>query len=251
MGLFHSKRHLVPRSRYVPDAYFPQPRFHAPDAYFPQPRFHAPDAYFPQPCFQHPRRARSTTRVRRVPITAENNRTIAEYHRICDRVLRYTRPEHEIVIKICSIERIKNRVLDRRMRKCRRELFHPNCSTERLFHGTTRSNAENIITDGFKIGDGGMFGDGIYFATDSTKSVQYCTNTSVKSLLLCDVLLGKQKVCRTARKYLDFETLSEEGYDSVFAQRASRKTRGVLYDEFVVYDPRQAAPRYLIKFRTA
>uniref|UniRef100_A0A1I8GHB6 Poly [ADP-ribose] polymerase n=1 Tax=Macrostomum lignano TaxID=282301 RepID=A0A1I8GHB6_9PLAT len=193
-----------------------------------------------------------STEVVRTMLSKSQSETSAEYLKIEDRVIRYTRPEHGIVIKeICSIERIENPVLDRRMRDFRRQLHNRNCPTEQLFHGTRQINAEKIITDGFILGNRGMFGAGIYFATDSTKSAQYCKDTGVKSLLLCDVLLGKHQVCRTARNDLNFETLRAEGFDSVFAQRDSRETRGVLNDEFVVYDPRQAAPRYLIKFKTA
>jgi hypothetical protein len=85
--------------------------------------------------------------------------------------------------------------------------------------------------------------------------------------MLCDVLLGKscevsglldkyplrkhQKESRKGRPYLDvnLEKVRAAGFDSVFAKRGgSMQTGGVANDEFIVYDPRQARPRYVVHF---
>jgi len=93
-----------------------------------------------------------------------------------------------------------------------------------------------------------MFGKGIYFATDSSKSAQY-TKSSDK-LLLCNVAIGNYKTVNSADKNIAYETLISEGYDSVYAPRDTKTSGGVLYDEFVVYHPHQAIPKYVITFIT-
>ncbi len=57
--------------------------------------------------------------------------------------------------------------------------------------------------------------------------------------------LGKPKEVRAADPSLNLEKLRKEGYDSVFAPRGS----AVQNDEFVVFDPHQALPRYIIHYR--
>ncbi|PAA67679.1 hypothetical protein BOX15_Mlig016183g2 [Macrostomum lignano] len=187
-------------------------------------------------------------RIRRTPVTADNEDTAVEYYKISDRVLRYALKEHNIKLEIRSIEKIKNPVLDKKLFNVYNEMHKKDCVPELLFHGTTRKNAEMIIQNGFKVGNSGMFGAGIYFATDSTKSAQYCRGTGIKSLLLCDVLLGKTMVCDAPKTSLTLEQVRTAGYDSVFARRNSKKKGGVLNDEYIVYRAEQATPRYLIKF---
>ena len=49
---------------------------------------------------------------------------------------------------------------------------------------------------------------------------------------------------------MTLEKIRAEGFDSILAPRDSKSTGGVLYDEFVIYDPDQAIPRYIIHYRT-
>ena len=52
-------------------------------------------------------------------------------------------------------------------------MFYPDFSALK-FHGTDASAVEAIIKDGFKLPEQvGMFGKGIYFATDSSKSGKF------------------------------------------------------------------------------
>ena len=46
------------------------------------------------------------------------------------------------------------------------------------------------------------------------------------------------------------EKLKSEKYDSLFAKRNTKSGGGVLFDEYVVYDPNHALPRYIISYRT-
>jgi hypothetical protein len=76
----------------------------------------------------------------------------------------------------------------------------------------------------------GMYGKGIYFATDSSKSALYTQGS--KELLLCDVILGRSLVVYQADASLCHEYLHSEGYDSVYAPRGTKSSGGVEKDEF-------------------
>ncbi|PAA77479.1 hypothetical protein BOX15_Mlig023173g1 [Macrostomum lignano] len=184
----------------------------------------------------------------RTILNEDSEETALEYVKIHDRVMRYIKPEHKISVQVKSIERIVNPTLDGRLYNVYNELFKKNCSPELLIHGTSGSSAESIIKDGFRIGSKGMFGAGIYFATDTTKSAQYCKESGVKTLLLCEVVLGKTMLCKAPRHDLTLDSIRAAGYDSVFAKRNTKKTGGVVNDEYIVYRPEQATPRYLVKF---
>ena len=93
-----------------------------------------------------------------------------------------------------------------------------------------------------------MFGQGIYFATDSSKSGQEIYTKGSQKLLLCDVLTGKCKTVHSADPSLCRETLQRDRFDSVYAIRDSKTTGGVLNDEFVIFDPRQAIVRFAAVF---
>ncbi|PAA79660.1 hypothetical protein BOX15_Mlig015454g1 [Macrostomum lignano] len=184
----------------------------------------------------------------RTELNEDSEETALEYVKIHDRVMRYIKPEHKISVQVKSIERIVNPTLDGRLYNVYNELFKKNCSPELLIHGTSGSSAESIIKDGFRIGSKGMFGAGVYFATDTTKSAQYCRESGVKTLLLCEVVLGKTMLCKAPRHDLTLDSIRAAGYDSVFAKRNTKKTGGVVNDEYIVYRPEQATPRYLVKF---
>ncbi|XP_059470241.1 poly [ADP-ribose] polymerase tankyrase-like isoform X2 [Neocloeon triangulifer] len=123
---------------------------------------------------------------------------------------------------------------------------------KRLFHGSP--HAQEIATDGFDRGyakDSGMFGKGVYFAENSSKSNNYAygnfspckdhTNRQCELCTLCKVALGKV-----------FETTSTvkscpRGYHSVKAL----PQRGFLnHVEYIIYNDDQVYPRFLIEYTT-
>lgn len=130
------------------------------------------------------------------------------------------------------------------------------------WHGTRRANMIGITTKGLLIRPSGvthagsMYGDGIYWATNSTKSINYCdvrgsywaqgTNKTAY-LFLGDVAFGNQKIAGGSH----FFTKSNiKPYHSVFA-----KAGGAVYnDELITYSPtgpqQQHALRYIIEFET-
>ena len=111
-----------------------------------------------------------------------------------------------------------------------------------------------------------MFGMGVYFAPDSSKSAQEIYTKGSKALILCDVMLGR--VCEVPglkarhplsehvkhstknRPFLDVDEdkIRKKGFDSVYAPRDTRAKSGVQFDEMIVYNPSQAIPRYVVHF---
>lgn len=90
-----------------------------------------------------------------------------------------------------------------------------------------------------------MFGQGIYFATDSSKSAREIYTKGSNKLLLCDVFLGKVKEVRSVDRWWNRKKLRSQKFDSLHAPRNS----AVKNDEFVIFNPDQALPRYIIHFK--
>ncbi|MDD5649830.1 MAG: WGR domain-containing protein [Candidatus Nanoarchaeia archaeon] len=122
-----------------------------------------------------------------------------------------------------------------------------------LFHGSKNGNILSILKGGLIIPScnaghvtGRMFGDGIYFANASTKSLNYSTGfwggrgnkNSNSFLFLANVAMGKTFVAHDAR-YSGIP----HGYDSIHAQ----KGRSLYNDEFIVFKLQQATLTYLVE----
>jgi poly [ADP-ribose] polymerase len=104
---------------------------------------------------------------------------------------------------------------------------------------------------------GSMYGDGVYWATNSTKSINYCdvkgsywaqgTNKTAY-LFLGDVAFGNYKMANGSHYY---NVNNIKPYHSVFAQA---NKGGVLNDEIITYTPtgkdQQHILRYIIEFET-
>jgi len=172
----------------------------------------------------------------------------AEYMSVLDQVLKYIRPEHNWRPKITKIEKVRNEKLEKIWKAAKAKMFYPDFSALK-FHGTTASAVDAIIKDGFKLPTRpGMYGKGIYFATDSSKSANTLYTQGSGMLLLCEVLLGNVKQVRCSDSTITDAMLKREHFDSIFAPRNSRSTGGVVNDEFVIYDPAKALPRYIIHY---
>ena len=131
-----------------------------------------------------------------------------------------------------------------------------------LWHGTRVPHL--ILKDGFDprvCALDGMFGGGVYFANQSTKSLRYAGAAKAGdsgTLLLCRVSLGRQFVKwlpqNNMRRPPDpfplfgWEHLqmwaNGDKFHSVFAPAGIT----LLMDEFIVYHTNQGVPEYLIKF---
>ena len=178
-----------------------------------------------------------------------SDETAAEYYEVEDRVRKYVQPGHNWYPVVKKIEKVTNYGLEIKWLNAKKELVDPR-RNELKFHGTNKRAIMKIIESGFLLPkkNNQMYGQGIYFATDSSKSAQRMYTKGSKMLLLCDVLLGKSFTVDSAKRDMTLKELRRMGYDSLYAKRNTRATTGVLYDEFVVYNPDQALPRYIIHY---
>jgi poly [ADP-ribose] polymerase len=123
-----------------------------------------------------------------------------------------------------------------------------------LWHGTRVFNLLSIMKSGLLMPRtlstmqiaGAMFGNGLYFSDQSTKSLNYSygywdgrARDTNCFMFLADVAMGKSYTPKGS-----YETLPKAGYDSTFADQRS----GVRNKEMIVYRLGQANLRYLVEF---
>ncbi|MBN3304408.1 TNKS2 protein, partial [Amia calva] len=163
---------------------------------------------------------------------------------------------------IVKIQKVCNKRLWERYTHRRKEVSeenHNHANERMLFHGSPFVNA--IIHKGFDERHayiGGMFGAGIYFAENSSKSNQYVygigggTGCPVhkdrscyicqRHLLFCRVTLGKSFLQFSAMKMAH----SPPGHHSVTGRPS---VNGLALAEYVIYRGEQAYPEYLITYQ--
>ncbi|MFD2570092.1 WGR domain-containing protein [Spirosoma soli] len=140
-----------------------------------------------------------------------------------------------------------------------------NRKTQLLWHGSRSENWLSILKTGLVLRpanaviNGKMFGYGIYFADQFSKSLNYTSlhgsawarGTQHEGYLaIYEVHVGKQLVVKQHENWhmqLDAERLKQVDakYDSVFAQRGV----SLLKNEFIVYNPAQSTIRYMVKIK--
>jgi len=128
-----------------------------------------------------------------------------------------------------------------------------------LFHGTPSSVVDIIKYQGLDhraTQNGGFFGNGIYFAENSSKSDQYTTSDQNGKffMLLSRVCLGTpfvtNQAMQTLRRPPDNDA-TKLPFDSLLATTTASPQANQLgrYREFVVYLPSQCYCQYLIQYR--
>ena len=151
-------------------------------------------------------------------------------------------------IKITQVQRIRNDILKTKWNRVRREMFQPD-NTETMFHGTSTESIVAIIREGFKLpSKSGMFGKGVYFACDESKSAQYSLQHGSYMLLACNVRIGRSLELESGCNTMTLAKLQQNGCDSVFAPGGTKNTGGVRRGEYVIYRPEQALPTHLVHF---
>jgi poly [ADP-ribose] polymerase len=129
-----------------------------------------------------------------------------------------------------------------------------------LFHGSGPQNILGISKHGLLMRPpgvyitGSMFGNGLYFADQSSKSEQYSFNRfnagargrdhSTFFMFVADVALGTIKEYEDAQTHLN---KAPNGYHSVLG----KKGRYLAHNEFIVYEIKQHILQYLIEFKTS
>jgi poly [ADP-ribose] polymerase len=133
-------------------------------------------------------------------------------------------------------------------------------NVQQLWHGTKASNLLSILKNGLIIPPanaaqctGRMFGNGVYFSNQSTKSLNYATNYWNQSgghnqrvfMLLADVALGKEYRPSIYESHFKRLTSAPKGYHSFWAAPGSCN---VINHEAIVYRTSQVNLRYLCEF---
>lgn len=129
-------------------------------------------------------------------------------------------------------------------------------NVQELWHGTKASNLLSILKSGFYIPPtnapyvtGRMFGNGVYFSDQSTKSLNYAygywdgKRQDNCFMFLCDVAMGKSYTPPGPSSNLPMP-----GHDSTFAVGGKSS---VANNEMIVYNTNQIDPRFLIEFSPA
>eukprot|EP01119_Soliformovum_irregulare_P012818 TRINITY_DN3348_c1_g1_i4.p1 TRINITY_DN3348_c1_g1~~TRINITY_DN3348_c1_g1_i4.p1 ORF type:complete len:100 (-),score=20.91 TRINITY_DN3348_c1_g1_i4:76-375(-) len=96
-----------------------------------------------------------------------------------------------------------------------------------------------------------MFGAGVYFAENSSKSNNYVPNSEKRRMLICRVTLGESAILLQADSTLR-RPPSKKGnslYHSVIGESKSQNfAASLFYREFIVYDCDQAYPEFAVDY---
>lgn len=126
-------------------------------------------------------------------------------------------------------------------------------NVQEVFHGSANANLLSIIKGGLIIPPstaghvtGRMFGDGIYGANNSTKSLNYSigywgarqSKAGNAFLFLADFAMGKTQTATSSCR-------PQRGYDSIWA----KKGHSLYNDELIVYTTQQCTLKYLIEMK--
>ncbi len=166
-----------------------------------------------------------------------------EFSKVRDKVINYIQPSHNWYREVLKVEKITNYKLEKAFFEAKSEALGD--YTDELFHGTGSAGIRGIPKTGFRLPPAdanNMFGQGVYFAPNSSKSAQDLYTKGTNKLLLCNVIIGRALVLDSADPTMDADKIRNRGFDSVYAPRGS----AVKNDEYVIYDPRMALPKYII-----
>lgn len=128
-----------------------------------------------------------------------------------------------------------------------------------LWHGTKIANILSIMSKGLLMPRmspgskaGAMFGEGLYFANQSTKSAQYCdgmrysgsSRSDKMYMFIADVAMGKSY---TPKSSTGSSGRPPKGYDSFWAKSG---ISGVVNDEMIIFNGDQVRLTHLIEIES-
>ena len=115
-----------------------------------------------------------------------------------------------------------------------------------VYHGTSKSAADDIMGSGFRPSSDGLLGGGVYVTTDRSKAVDFARGHGDDGV----VIVGRAQFgatanvdARDARRGKYSETSWRESHDSVYVPRGE----GVARPEHCVKDPSRVKPLYPTK----
>lgn len=176
--------------------------------------------------------------------------TPGEFKRIKDFVVNTQSSHHRWSLNVKSVYKINVKAQE----SYRRDMDQIG-NIQELFHGSRNGNILGISKHGLLLRPpgayvtGSMFGNGLYFADQSTKSSQYSTARFGGSsgsagkffMFVADVALGNIKKLTHSDSSL---RTAPHGYHSV----QGVKGPSLLHNEFIVYSVRQNQLQYLVEF---
>lgn len=129
---------------------------------------------------------------------------------------------------------------------------------QELWHGTSMANLLSILKSGLHKSPpksaqvtGKMFGNGLYFAVDSTKSLNYAygywsgTRNDNCYMFISDVAMGKEYVPKNGFDSNVESKVKTGGFNSCWAKAG---ISGVRNDECIIYNDNQCNLTYLVEF---
>ena len=131
--------------------------------------------------------------------------------------------------------------------------------TQLFFHGSRSQNWWFILQQGLKIRPAGavytgsMFGDGIYFASESDKSLGYTDNgrwvngkaSNHVYMGIYEVRVGKQYETKSSDWSLNYKKIKDKGCDSTWGQAGPNLRR----HEYIIYRSEQSTIRFLLEIK--
>ena len=132
------------------------------------------------------------------------------------------------------------------------KFLHTDSHIVEVFHGSSMANCLSILKGGLKINPpstaviaGKLFGNGLYGAVSSTKSLGYCLNRwgqggvgDAAFLFVCSFAMGR------AYSTTSYGCSCPSGYDSIWAKASPT---GLNNDELIVYSGNRVRINYLLE----
>jgi poly [ADP-ribose] polymerase len=179
----------------------------------------------------------------------------SEFKRIEELFAKTRNPKHPTFrMRLHQVYRLRDRQGEEAFAARKKALGN----TQKLWHGTQVVNILSILRRGLYVPPvrggsiqttGRMFGDGVYFSSQSTKSLNYSSgfwqgsrNSSDVFMFLADVVCGREYHPSAARDHT-------KAYDRHNCIHVKPHTAGVLNDEVIVWETEQIRLKYLCEFR--
>lgn len=203
-----------------------------------------------------------------IPLIMSDYRENGYNHRMAEQMLQETHLHHGhqpctchcrehgggCRMKVESIQRLENRALFQRFKAYEaivaEDLSHSDVSDEVLVHGTRKAKLNSVLRDGLRTKfslqktPDGLYGRGLYFATNSCKAFQYAGHGGC--IILCRVVLGRIERLED-QCYRRF--LIGPPFHSAMAESGFTRGQDQVHDEFIVYNDEAVYPEFVLTMR--
>ena len=153
------------------------------------------------------------------------------------------------LVCVGAFPKVDNPRLEQRYTAQMARLSKPD-NVAQLFHGTRPECAACVVLQGFRNGTGGTFGAGVYFAESAESKRHAVSGPPHRLFLLCDVQLGRVYETKRAKHHFTGRGPRSclpwaKKYDSLVARGRAHRP------EYIIHEPTQAMPRYVLEFGAA